>query len=140
VFHAADLETQTQQRGSYDLTPRVQEIVRASGIDVGVCTLFVHHTSASLMVCENADPQVRRDLERFLSRLVPDGEPLFRHVEEGPDDMPSHVRSVLTQTSLGIPVRGGRLDLGVWQGVYLYEHRLAPHSRRVSVSLIGERA
>lgn len=138
MFHAGDIETRTQGRGSYDLTARAQDIVRASGIERGLCTLFVHHTSASLMICENADPEVRRDLERFLARLVPDGDPLFRHVDEGKDDMPSHVRSVLTQTSLGIPVRAGRLDLGVWQGVYLYEHRLAPHTRRVSLTLIGE--
>jgi len=99
----------------------------------------VHHTSASLIICENADPDVRSDLERFLARLVPDGDALFEHTAEGPDDMPSHVRSVLTQTSLGLPIAGGRLDLGTWQGLYLYEHRRAPHHRRISLSIVGER-
>jgi secondary thiamine-phosphate synthase enzyme len=102
--------------------------------------VFVHHTSASLMVCENADPLVRADLERFFAKLVPDGDPLFEHTDEGPDDMPSHVRSILTQTSLGLPIRGGKLDLGTWQGIYLYEHRHAPHRRRISVTIVGEPA
>jgi secondary thiamine-phosphate synthase enzyme len=103
----------------------------------GLCTLFVHHTSASLVVCENADPDVRRDLEAWLSRAVPDGDALYRHTCEGPDDMPAHVRSALTATSLSIPVRGGRLDLGTWQGVYLYEHRHRGHRRRVSLTVVG---
>jgi secondary thiamine-phosphate synthase enzyme len=90
------------------------------------------------MVCENADDMVREDLERFFTRLVPDGDRIFAHVAEGPDDMPSHVRSILTQTSLGLPIQGGKLDLGVWQGIYLYEHRHAPHRRRVSVTIVGE--
>jgi len=102
-----------------------------------VATLFVHHTSASLILCENADPQVRRDLEAWLSRAVPDGDALFSHIDEGPDDMPAHVRSVLTATSLSIPVRDGRMDLGTWQGIYLYEHRTAAHRRRVSVTIVG---
>jgi len=126
-------------RGTHDLTAELQEVVRAAGVSRGLCTVFVHHTSASLMVCENADIDVRRDLERFLARLVPDGDKLFRHTAEGPDDMPSHVRSVLTQTSLGLPVKQHKLDLGTWQGVYLYEHRHEPHVRRVSVTIVGER-
>jgi secondary thiamine-phosphate synthase enzyme len=137
VFHQADFERATEGRGSYDLTATLQQMVRTSGARSGLCTVFVHHTSASLMICENADPEVRRDLERFLARLVPDGDELFEHVDEGPDDMPSHVRSVLTQTSIGVPIRDGKLDLGVWQGLYLYEHRRAPHRRRVSVTIVG---
>jgi secondary thiamine-phosphate synthase enzyme len=139
VFHQVDLETAAASRGSYDLTAAVHRVVRESGARAGLCTVFVHHTSASLMICENADDHVRSDLERFFARLVPDGDKLFKHVAEGPDDMPSHVRSVLTQTSIGIPIRDGQLDLGVWQGLYLYEHRHAAHKRRVSVTIVGDR-
>ncbi|HEX4351770.1 MAG TPA: secondary thiamine-phosphate synthase enzyme YjbQ [Polyangiales bacterium] len=139
VFHQIDLEQATRGRGTHDLSAALHQVVRESGAKRGLCTAFVHHTSASLMICENADPEVRSDLERFLSRLVPDGDRLFEHVAEGPDDMPSHVRSVLTQTSLGVPIRDGQLDLGTWQGVYLYEHRHAPHTRRISVTIVGER-
>jgi len=127
----------TNGRGTFDITGEVQRIVSASGIDAGLCTVFVHHTSASLIVCENADPAVRSDLERFAARWVPDGDPLFEHVDEGPDDMPAHVRSVFTCTSIGIPVAGGRCDLGTWQGIYLWEHRAAPHLRRVTVTTVG---
>lgn len=139
VFHQADLEQATQGRGTYDVTAALQRLVRGSGVQRGLCTVFVHHTSASLLICENADPDVRSDLERFFARLVPDGDRLFEHVAEGPDDMPSHVRSALTQTSLGLPIRKGQLDLGTWQGLYLYEHRHAPHTRRISVTILGER-
>ena len=135
--HQATLECATRGRGTLELTAEVNAIVAASGIAQGLATLFVHHTSAALLVCENADPTVRRDLEAWLARAVPDGDPLFRHTAEGPDDMPAHVRSALTQTSLGVPVRDGRLDLGTWQGLYLYEHRRAPHRRRVSVTVLG---
>ena len=99
--------------------------------------MFVHHTSASLILCENADPTVRRDLEAFFARLVPDGDPRFEHVDEGPDDMPAHLRSILTQNSLAIPVSASRCDLGTWQGVFLWEHRADPHRRRVTVSVVG---
>jgi secondary thiamine-phosphate synthase enzyme len=139
LLHQADLQQSTEGRGTHDLTARLNRMVSESSVRSGLCTVFVHHTSASLMVCENADPSVRDDLERFLARLVPDGDGLFEHIEEGPDDMPSHVRSILTQTSLGLPVRDHKLDLGVWQGIYLYEHRHAPHRRRVSVTILGER-
>lgn len=125
-------------RGTHDLTAQLQGTVREAGARRGLCTVFVHHTSTSLMVCENADVDVRHDLERFLARLVPDGDALFRHTDEGPDDMPSHVRSILTQTSLGIPIRDHQLDLGTWQGIYLYEHRHAAHRRRISVTIVGE--
>jgi len=103
-----------------------------------VATVFVHHTSASLIICENADPTVREDLERFAARLVPDGDKIFAHVDEGPDDMPAHVRTVLTQTSISIPIAKRDMVLGTWQGLYLWEHRTAPHQRRVTVSVFGE--
>ena len=135
---AKTLTIATQGRETHDITGRVLRVVERSGVDLGLCNVFVHHTSASLMVCENADPAVRRDLERFLSRLVPDGDPLFEHVDEGPDDMPAHVRSVLTQTSISFPVSGGTIPLGTWQGIYLWEHRHAPHGRRVTVTVTGE--
>ncbi|MFW5925769.1 MAG: secondary thiamine-phosphate synthase enzyme YjbQ [Myxococcota bacterium] len=124
-------------RGTTEITDRVQRAVAESGIEDGLCTVFVHHTSASLIVCENADPQVRRDLEAFAERLVPDGDRLFRHTAEGPDDMPAHVRSVLTLTSLNVPVCRGRCDLGTWQGIYLWEHRTAPHTRRLTITTLG---
>ena len=128
----------TSGRGTYDITPKVQRIVSQSGIRIGLCNVFIHHTSASLIICENADVEVQRDLERFMARLVPDGDPLFRHTDEGADDMPAHVRSVLTATSLGLPVSGGTIPLGTWQGIYLYEHRHADHGRRVTVTVQGE--
>lgn len=130
-------EVATKGRGTVDITREVQRAVEAAGVRSGLCNVFVHHTSASLIVCENADPQVRSDLEAFLSRLVKDGDALFRHDDEGPDDMPSHVRSILTDVSLNVPVRDGRLALGTWQGIYLYEHRHAPHRRKVTVTVIG---
>ena len=138
MMHQEDLSITTDGRGTYDVTSRVARIVGEAGMQIGICTLFVHHTSASLIVCENADPMVRVDLEAWLARAVPDGDRLFRHTAEGPDDMPAHVRSALTQPSLGLPVRRGHLDLGTWQGIYLYEHRIHPHQRRLSVTVVGE--
>jgi secondary thiamine-phosphate synthase enzyme len=137
MVHNGTIEIATRGRQLYDVTEQVQRVVREAGVDVGLCTVFVHHTSASLLITENADPDVHRDLEAFMSRLVPDGDRLFRHVAEGPDDMPSHVRSALTQTSLSMPIARGRCDLGTWQGIYLWEHRLANHTRRLTVSVIG---
>lgn len=127
----------TPGRACVELTSDIAALVRRSGIDEGLCHLFIRHTSASLMICENADPQVLRDLEAFVARLVPDGDALFGHTAEGPDDMPAHVRSVLTQACLSLPVAAGRLALGIWQGVYLWEHRRQPHQRRVLVSIQG---
>jgi len=131
------IQIRTQGRGSYDMTSQVQSLVSDSGIMKGLCHIFVHHTSASLMLCENADPAVRADLERFMARLVPDGDPLFEHVDEGPDDMPAHIRSIITTNDMTIPVQNGRCDLGVWQGVYLWEHRTAGHRRHVTISVQG---
>lgn len=135
--HAERLELQTSGRSTQDITADVQAIVGRANAQTGLCNVFVHHTSASVILCENADPQVRHDLEAFASRLVPDGDPLFRHTAEGPDDMPAHVRTVLTQTSLNIPVAAGRAALGTWQGLYLWEHRTAPHLRVITVSVMG---
>ena len=128
----------TRGRGLFELTEQVAEWIRGTGIRQGLLTLHVRHTSASIVIQENADPEVRRDLERFFTRLVPPGDPLFRHTSEGPDDMPAHVRTALTSTSVSLPVTGGRAALGTWQGIYLYEHREAPHRRRVAAHLLGE--
>ncbi len=136
MFHTETFRVKTRGRGTYEITSSVQKAVEDAKIASGLCNVFVHHTSASLIICENADPEVRRDLERFFAREIPDGDPLFRHVDEGPDDMPAHVRSILTQSSISIPVAKGRCDLGTWQGVYLWEHRTAPHTRRVTVSVL----
>ena len=138
MYRADTLSIETKGRGTYEITGQVQRVVRDSGLIRGLCTVFVHHTSASLIVCENAATEVRTDLERFFARLVPDGDPIFRHTDEGPDDMPAHVRSILTQTSISVPVADGRCDLGTWQGLYLWEHRAAPHRRRLTVSVVGE--
>jgi secondary thiamine-phosphate synthase enzyme len=135
--HARTETVSTPGRGTVDITARVRAVLREAGVQSGLCNVFVHHTSASLILCENADPTVRSDLERFLGRLVPDGDPLFEHTDEGPDDMPAHVRSVLTQASISIPVAGGDLDLGTWQGIYLWEHRRRGHQRRVTISVVG---
>jgi len=133
------IEIATRGRGTYEITRQVAEIVRDAGIGVGLCHVFVHHTSASLILCENADPTVRRDLEAFLARLVPDGDRLFEHTDEGKDDMPAHIRAILTKMDLSLPVTGGRCALGTWQGIYLYEHRTQAHRRRVSLTVQGER-
>jgi secondary thiamine-phosphate synthase enzyme len=138
TVYQESISVASEGRGTFDITRAVAEIVGDSEIRTGLATVFVHHTSASLIVCENADPAVRRDLEHWMARAVPDGDGIYEHVAEGPDDMPAHVRCALTQTSIGLPVCGGRLDLGVWQGLYLYEHRHAAHTRRVSVSVVGE--
>ncbi|RKH66844.1 secondary thiamine-phosphate synthase enzyme YjbQ [Corallococcus aberystwythensis] len=137
MYQAKELTVSTRGRGLVDITGEVQKAVKGTGIREGLCTLFLHHTSASLLISENADPVVQRDLEAFFSRLVKDGDPLFQHDAEGPDDMPAHVRTVLTQVSLSIPVKDGAADLGTWQGVYVWEHRTSPHRRRVTVSVLG---
>ena len=138
MFHRGELTVATTGRGTYEITREVAAIVNESSARDGLATVFVHHTSASLIVCENADPSVRTDLEAFAARLVPDGDPLFSHDAEGDDDMPAHVRSVLAQTSIGIPIADGKLVLGTWQGLYLWEHRTSPHRRQVTVTVIGE--
>ena len=128
----------TRGRRLYEVTDEVADWVSRSGFQTGLLTLHVRHTSASLLIQENADPDVRDDLERFFARLAPDGDPLYVHTIEGPDDMPAHVRAALTAVNLSIPVNGGALALGTWQGIYLWEHRRHPHTRRITAHLIGE--
>ena len=137
LFHSESFTVGTRGRGTYEITDEVARAARNAGVERGLCTVFVHHTSASLIICENADPSVRSDLERYFARLVPDGDPAFRHTAEGPDDMPAHVRSILTASSLSIPVADSKVDLGTWQGVFLWEHRTDPHRRKITVSVVG---
>jgi len=132
-----EIVVETPGRGLHDITGAVTDLVAKVGVHAGLCHLFIRHTSASLVITENADPDVHRDLETFFADLVPDGDSRFVHRSEGPDDMPAHVRSVLTQTHLTIPVSDGRLGLGTWQGIYLWEHRTRAHRRRIVVTLAG---
>jgi secondary thiamine-phosphate synthase enzyme len=132
------LVVETRARGLAEFTRAVTAWVAQGGVQTGLLTLFVRHTSASLLVQENADPDVRGDLDRFFARLVPDGDPAYRHRDEGPDDMPAHIRAALTAVQLSIPVVDGRLALGTWQGIYLWEHRTHPHRREVAAHLLGE--
>jgi len=138
MIHQQTLTFQSQGRGTVEITRKVERVVADSGIRTGLCNVFIRHTSASLIICENADPSVREDLERFAARLVPDGDPLFDHAMEGPDDMPAHIRSILTQSALTIPVAQGAPALGTWQGVFLWEHRTHPHRRSLVVTVMGE--
>ena len=132
------IEIRPRGQGLIEFTDALRERVDRADVESGLCTLFVQHTSASLLIQENADPSARRDLERWLARLVPEGDPLYTHTQEGPDDMPAHVRAALTATSLSIPIDRGRLVLGVWQGVYLWEHRHRPGTRTVVVHVAGD--
>jgi len=136
AFH--ELRMATRGRGLYEFTDEVEAWVSKNGLRSGLVTLHLRHTSASLLIQENADPDVRRDLEAFFARLVRDGDPLFIHTAEGDDDMPAHVRAALTTVNLSIPVNQGRLTLGTWQGIYLWEHRKSPHSRTITIHFIGE--
>ena len=133
-----ELSVRTSGRGLFEITGEVDRWLGGNSAARGLLTLLVRHTSASLLIQENADPEVQRDLERFFARLVRDGDPLWQHTEEGPDDMPSHVRAALTQSSLSIPVDEGAMRLGTWQGIYLYEHRHAPHHRKVVLHYLGD--
>lgn len=136
--HLSTWSVRTPGRGLHEITEAVGARVAESGVRTGLLTLFVRHTSASLLIQENADPDVRADLDRFFARLVRDGDPLFEHRSEGPDDMPAHVRSALTATQLAIPIQDGRLALGTWQGIYLWEHRLRGHARDLVAHVLGE--
>ena len=138
MVHQQQLRFSTRGRGTSDISREIDAVIRNSGIRQGICQIFIHHTSASLILCENADPTVRTDLERFMKKIVPDGDSLYQHIDEGPDDMPAHIRTVLTQSTLSIPVDQGRNTLGTWQGIYLWEHRTHPHQRRVTVTVMGE--
>jgi secondary thiamine-phosphate synthase enzyme len=131
------LKVSVGRQGLYDITHKVADVVKSSGRNEGLVTLFVRHTSASLLIQENADPSARGDLERWLNRLVPENDPLYTHTLEGPDDMPAHIKAALTAASLSIPLSGGRMVLGTWQGIFLWEHRHHPGEREVVVSVIG---
>lgn len=137
MIHQELIKIPTAGRGLIDITVNVNAAVTHSAIYSGLCNLFIQHTSASLLIGENADMTVQKDLEAFMRRLVPDGDPLFEHTAEGADDMPAHIRSVLTQTCLTIPISEQQLQLGTWQGIFLWEHRLAAHSRKIIVSVLG---
>lgn len=130
------LSIKTPGRGLINITSLISEVISKNSITTGLCNIFLHHTSASLTICENDDPAVLRDLEAFMQRLIPDGDTLCTHIIEGPDDMPAHIRTILTQSSLTIPITDQKLALGTWQGVFLWEHRLKSHQRSISVTLI----
>ncbi len=132
------LQIKTAGRGMIELSAEIQAIVRQSAINTGICQVFLHHTSASLIITENADPDVRHDLEQYLSRLVEDGDPAYLHRMEGADDMAAHIRSVITQSEISLPVSAGRVELGTWQGLYLWEHRYRAHQRQLTVTVYGE--
>ena len=132
----AKLQIATNGRGFYNLDKKISAIVAESGAEAGLCHVYIPHTSASIIISENADPTVSKDLEAFMSRLVPDGDPIFQHIAEGKDDMPSHVRSVLTQTAVSIPIVNYSLALGTWQGIFLWEHRLKGHRRDIIVTIL----
>ena len=131
------ISLQTQGRATINITGEIEQLLLASGVEQGLCHVFLHHTSASLVITENADSNVRRDLENYISRLVVDGDPAYLHDQEGPDDMAAHIRSVLTQSEITIPVRSGRLALGTWQGLFLWEHRYQSYRRNITVTLTG---
>ncbi len=136
-MHQTVITLPASSRGLYDITRHVEDVVRASGVERGLCHAFLLHTSASLIIQENADPDVLRDMETWLAGVVRDGDPRFLHTMEGPDDMSAHVRTVITHTDLTMPVRDGRLLLGTWQGLFLYEHRASSHRRRLAVTVLG---
>ena len=138
MVHQQQLRLSTSGRGTYLITDQVNGVIEKSGITTGICQVFLHHTSASLIMCENADPTVRTDLEAFMQRLVPDGDKIFKHRSEGDDDMSAHVRTILTDTSLSVPVSNGKSIPGVWQGIYLWEHRTGSFKRNLTVTVIGE--
>ncbi len=138
MIYQRTITVRTRGRGAYEVTEQVETAAREAGVKTGLVHAFLQHTSASLILCENADPGVHRDLETFMARLIPDGAPWFEHDYEGPDDMPAHIRAILTQNSLTVPVTGGRCALGTWQGVYLWEHRFAGHGRRLTITVQGE--
>ena len=135
--HTEPIVVRTAGKGTYEITEQISEVLIRSGIVTGTLTAFVQHTSCSLVIMENADPSARRDLEEFFDRLVPENAPYFEHDSEGPDDMPSHIRMVLTRSSEVIPIANSRMQLGTWQGIFLFEHRRAPHKRSVVVTVMG---
>jgi secondary thiamine-phosphate synthase enzyme len=137
MVHHSTIRIRTHGKGTFEITGEVRRAIEESGIKDGIVTVFVRHTSASLVIMENADPSARRDLEMYFEKLVPENTPWFSHTLEGPDDMPSHIRMALTRTSETIPIQNGRMTLGIWQGIFLFEHRSAPHQREISLTVIG---
>jgi secondary thiamine-phosphate synthase enzyme len=138
MLNQQKLRFSTRGRGTYNITSQISEAIEKSGIRDGICHLFIQHTSASLILCENADPSVRTDLDNYMARLVKDGDSLYTHTAEGADDMAAHIRTTLTQSSLSIPLTKGKCDLGIWQGIYLWEHRTIPHKRNIALTIMGE--
>jgi secondary thiamine-phosphate synthase enzyme len=138
TVRSEQIEIRTHRKGTYEITEEVAEAIGRSGIKTGTVTVFVQHTSCSLIMMENADPTARRDLEEYFDRLVSEGTDYFEHTAEGPDDMPSHIRMVLTRSSEVIPVADGRMQLGTWQGIFLFEHRRAAHRRKIRITVMGE--
>lgn len=138
MVHQQQLRFETSGKNTYNITEQINQVIEKSGITTGTCQVFIHHTSASLIMCENADPTVRHDLEAFMTRLVPDGDKIFKHRSEGDDDMSAHVRTILTESSLSVPVSKGRSIPGVWQGIYLWEHRVGSFKRNITVTVMGE--
>ena len=135
--HQHTIKISTTGRGMVNITDQVADVVSQAKIATGICHIFLHHTSASLIICENADHVVQSDMETFISELIPDGDPRFKHTSEGPDDMPAHVRNILTQSALVIPITKMHLNLGIWQGIFLWEHRFHPHERKITVTIQG---
>ena len=138
MLHQQKLRFSTTGRGTYNITRQITDAIEKSGIKFGICHLFIQHTSASLILCENADRTVRQDLDTYMARLVKDGDSQYQHNDEGPDDMAAHIRTILTQSSLSIPVDKGKCDLGLWQGIFMWEHRTQSHKRNVAVTIMGE--
>ena len=138
MLHQQKLRFSTTKRGTYNITQQITDAIGNSGIKDGICHLFIQHTSASLILCENADKTVREDLNAYMEKLVKDGDSAYKHKDEGSDDMAAHIRTVLTQSSLSIPVHKGRCDLGMWQGIFLWEHRTNAHKRNIALTIMGE--
>jgi len=138
MLHQQKLRFSTKGRGTYNITTQIADAIEKSGIKNGICNIFIQHTSASLILCENADKTVREDLETFMAKKVKDGDSMYKHRTEGPDDMAAHIRTVLTESSLTIPVEKGRCDLGIWQGIFLWEHRTSANKRNIAVTIMGE--
>jgi secondary thiamine-phosphate synthase enzyme len=138
MLHQQKLRFSTTGRGTYNITKQITETIKKSGIKFGICHMFIQHTSASLILCENADPSVREDLNTYMAKLVKDGDSSYKHKDEGSDDMAAHIRTILTQSSLSIPVYKGKCDLGLWQGIFLWEHRTSAHKRNVAITIMGD--
>ena len=138
MLNQQQLQFSTSGRGTYNITRQITEAIKKSDVKSGICHLFMQHTSASLILCENADRTVREDLDNYMAKLVKDGDSLYKHNDEGPDDMAAHIRTILTQSSLSIPIQNGKCNLGIWQGIFLWEHRTQAHRRNIVVTIMGE--